>query len=214
MEWLEGISVVIASAVAIYGINAWRREHVGTRRVELAEDTLALFYEASDVVRGIRNPGSFGTETAHIERAADETDEAYTARRNASIVFVRYDKNKELFNKIYAARYRFMAQFGKDKAVPFDELHRITVEIFAAARALARLWRRDNFRTDEQFRRHNDQINRHEAVFWEGSAEDDPINPRLDRVITQIEAICRKEIETWETGLWRRAWEKLRTLSS
>lgn len=46
MDWLE-VLTQISILVAIYGINAWRREYVGKRQLELAEDSLALFYEAS-----------------------------------------------------------------------------------------------------------------------------------------------------------------------
>lgn len=204
MEVVETVSIVVASLVAILGINAWRREHVGTRRVELAEDTLALFYEANDVIRHIRHPASFGEETAHITRKDDEDQKSFEARRNASIVFVRYDKNKELFNKIYAARYRFMAQFGKDSAKPFDDLHKITAEIFSAAQVLARLWKQEHFRTPTAEREHFERIQEQENIFWEGLPDTDPINSRLDKIIKDIEAICGREIETWESSLWNR----------
>lgn len=209
MEWLQGISLVIASWTAIYGISAWRREHVGARRVELAEDTLALFYEAADVIRHIRHPASFGYETSHIEQEENETEEAFAARKNASIVFVRFEKRQELFNRIYAARYRFMAQFGKHNAGPFDELHAIKGEIFTAARMLVRLWNRQHFRTQEQLEQHDERVTKFEAVFWEGNEEDDPINPRVRRMIMEIEAVCRREIESFQTSLWRRVLDKL-----
>jgi len=54
MEVLNQILAFIAICVALYGIDAWRREHVGKRHVELAEDSLALFYEASDIIKHIR----------------------------------------------------------------------------------------------------------------------------------------------------------------
>jgi len=34
----QSASIIVASVVAIYGIDAWRREFVGKRRMELAEE--------------------------------------------------------------------------------------------------------------------------------------------------------------------------------
>ena len=197
MEWLEIlklISIIVAIWVAIYGIDAWRREHVGKRQLELAEDTLALFYEASDAIKHMRHPISHSPETEEIERGETESDANYQARKNASVVFYRYNQYQKLFNKIHESRYRFMAQIGKTEAVPFDDLRYIINEIAISARMLARLWARDYFRTDEQWEKHQAQIDKHEAVFWDGLEENDPINPRVDKVIEDIEKTCQSII--------------------
>jgi len=197
MEWIElikQISILIGIWVVIYGIDAWRREHIGKRQIELSEDTLALFYEASDAIKHMRHPASFSNETEEVERGAHETDARFQARKNAFVVFYRYNQYQELFNKIHASRYRFMAQIGKAEAAPFDDLRKITNEIVISARMLARLWARDHFRTDEQWEKHRAQIDKHEAVFWEGLEEDDPINPKLEKVITDIETTCQSII--------------------
>lgn len=181
--------------VAIYGIDSWRREHKGKRQTELAEDTLALFYEAKDIIGYIRQPFSFGNETEGIERAKGESDADYDARKNANIVFIRYNKHIELFNKIHSMRYRFMAQFGKDNAKPFEDLHKVIKEITIAARMLSRLWPRTYFRTDEEFKKHHERIQKFEEVFWDGITEEDPINPKLNEIINNIESICKNVIE-------------------
>jgi spore coat polysaccharide biosynthesis predicted glycosyltransferase SpsG len=150
MEILNQISLFLGICVAIYGINSWRREHVGKRQLELTEDTLALFYEAADAIRHMRHPASFGEEREAVERADSESDAQFQARKDASVIFHRYNQHQELFNKIHASRYRFMAQIGKEKSKPFEDLRGIVNEIVAAARTLSRLWARDHFRTDEQ----------------------------------------------------------------
>jgi hypothetical protein len=48
-------SSILVLLLAVYGVDSWRREHPGKRRIELAEDTLALFYEAVDAIRHIRH---------------------------------------------------------------------------------------------------------------------------------------------------------------
>ena len=62
MTWIEivkQISIILGIGVAFYGIDSWRREHTGKRRIELAEDALALFYEAVDAIKHMRHPASF-----------------------------------------------------------------------------------------------------------------------------------------------------------
>ena len=41
---ITAVSVAIAALAFVVGVNAWRREFVGKRRIELAENVLALFY--------------------------------------------------------------------------------------------------------------------------------------------------------------------------
>lgn len=204
MDWpeiLKQTSVIIGIWVAIYGIDSWRREHTGKRRIELAEDSLALFYEASDAIRHIRSPMSYDYETKDIEKMERESEKAYEARKNASVVIVRYNQHQELFNKLFAMRYRFMSQISKDEAKPFEELRAITNEIILSGRMLARLWAKDHFRTDEQWNAHHEQVDKYESVFWDHMSDDDPINPKVDEVIAKMEVTCRHVIEA-KTSLY------------
>ena len=191
---IKELSLLIGIWVAIYGIDSWRREHTGKRQIELAEETLALFYEARDAIANIRHPVSWGSEDNDIERGESESDKDYEARKRANIVFSRYKEHQELFNKIHSMRYRFMAQIGKDESVPFDELRGLVNKIFISARMLARLWARDHFRTDDAHEKHWNDIEKHEAVFWDGMSEDDPINGKLDETIKKMESTCNKVI--------------------
>jgi hypothetical protein len=197
MHWIEllkQLSILIAIWVAIYGLDSWRREHTGKRQIELAEDTLALFYEAVDAIRHMRHPFSLSDETQVVVRAENESDEEYDARKNASIVFKRYNDHNELFNKLHAMRYRFMAQIGREKAKPFDELRSIVNQITVSARILARLWPRKYFPTEENRKKHFENVQKYENIFWDSMAEDDPINPKLNKLISEIESTCQNVI--------------------
>lgn len=186
---VQTVSIIIGIWVAIYGIDSWRREHRGKRQIELAEDTLSLFYEAKDALAYIRSPMSFSSETEEIERGENETEDQFEARKKASIVFVRFNNKSELFNKIHAMRYRFMALIGKEEAEPFINLRKIEDDIFFSARTLVRLWARNHFRTDEQWDKHFEQTQEHEDVIW-SYGKDDKILIRIENVIKEIENIC------------------------
>ena len=191
---MGNIAVIIGICIAIYNINSWRREHIGKRNIELAEDTLTLFYEVVDVIHYLRHFFSFTSETEDIKQINSESEDAYQARKKASVLLKRYNEHQELFSRIHAMRYRFMVQIGKEKAKPFDELRKITIELITSARRLSELWVRSRFRTEEQETKHQQDVKKYESVFWEGLPENDPINPRVKKVLLDIERICHKII--------------------
>jgi len=195
---LVSISIIIAAWAVIIGVNAWRREYVGKRRLELAEEVLALFYEARDVIRYIRNPFSFVGEGSTRNAAPNESPEEKQLTDNAYVVFERYNKRQDLFNKLYSMRYRYMARFGRDSAKPFDDMHKIVNEIFISARMLPHYWKEQGQRdrkNDQEFQRHLEEMHKHEAIFWEMSPDKDPIMPRVNAVISDIEAQSNRIIE-------------------
>jgi len=198
MSWVEAIreiSILIGIWVAIVGLDSWRRVHIGKRQLELAEETLALFYEAVDALHKMRYPGSFSFETDAIKQLDGETNQQWQARRKASIVFERYNHYQELFGKLHAMRYRFMAQIGKEQAKPFDDLQKVVNELNIAARRLARRWAKESFPDEKLWQKHIDEIEKYEAIFWEDEVEPDPINPKLDKIIDTIEKTCSKIIQ-------------------
>lgn len=189
---LQNISVIIASLVAIYGIDAWRREYVGKRQMELAEEVLALFYQARDVIRMIRNPMGWKGEGSTRKGNPDETPDEKAALDNAYVVIERYEKHIELFSRIQTLRYRFMAQVGVDKTQPFDDLNEVVKKIFLAARRLGRHWKEKREYCSEE-ERDKDIMRMHEAesIFWEGEVEPDPIQPVIDALISEMESTCK-----------------------
>jgi len=206
---LQSISLIIAAWAVIVAVTAWRRGFVGKRRIELAEEVPTLFYEARDVICYIRNPFAFAGEASSRKVAENELPEEKEIYDRAFIVFERYDKNKELFSKIASMRYRFMAQFGDSTAKPFDDLRKIANDIFCSARLLSYLWlqkSRATSKTEEEHEEHLTKIHEHETVFWKGPAGEDPITPRLNVLISEIEHLCDDIIgkQTLVQRLWRR----------
>lgn len=200
---LESLAVIVAAGVAVYGISSWRREMRGRKEYELAEEVLALFYEACDKISVIRNPLGWQGEGETRKSRESETPEEKECLDQAYVVFERYQQNQEVFNKLHSLRYRFMALFGRDKAEPFDELRRILNEIFTSAQMLGRLWYRVQNRRlpPEQDKKIIRMIEKHEAVFWSGPDETDPIRPRLEKTVADIESICSEIIGNPNRGI-------------
>jgi len=195
IEFLRDLSILIAAVMGAYSIDAWRREHTGKRQIDLAEETLALFYEAREAISYIRSPMSYGHERQELERQKGESDRQYEARRNASVVFYRYDQRQDVFNRLYAIRYRFMAQFGREQSKPFDDLWRVRGRVLVAARSLARSWGQEHVRTEQQEQEYEKRVQRHEAVFWEGHEDPDEVAAEVEAAVDAIDSTCRAIIQ-------------------
>lgn len=195
MDWAafaRDVSLTLTAWVAIYGIDSWRREFVWKRNVELAEEALALFYEARDVISYIRSPAAWGGEGQSRKKEPDETSEE-TRMLDATFVAVeRYNKHLELFSKLQALRYRFMAKLGHGAVKPFDDLRAQVNSIVSASHVLYMMRRRAPLAGG---REHTEQyyakLHKFESVIWEGLAEEDALKSAVDRAVTDLEAICR-----------------------
>lgn len=193
MGFIKDASLIVASGAAIYGIDSWRREYRGKKQAELAEETLCLFYEGRDAIRHIRSPFAHGEEGKTRKARNDETPEQKEAYDKAYVLIERYNTHLELFNKLHSMRYRFMAQFGVKSGQPFENFRKLLNKILVSAQSVARSWAQQyrSFRTEEQANQHFNLIQKQESIFWEGLADEDPIVPKVDECIEEIEKICR-----------------------
>ena len=55
---IEALSVLGALIFAIWGVNAWRKQIIGQRRIDLAESILLAVFRAKDAFDDIRSPFS------------------------------------------------------------------------------------------------------------------------------------------------------------
>jgi hypothetical protein len=194
----QSIFVILAALFAVYGFDAWRREHIGKRRIELAEDVLALFYQASDAIDQMRSPFGFGGEGSSRKPTPNEDPKHKEALDAAFVLIERYGRHSELFAKLHAVRYRFMAQIGTNKAAPFDEISKIVNELILSAHDMARLstvpeW---SMHAPEAEEEHHARYVRVHNVYYGTGGEDDPIAPRVNVAIGEMERTCRDIIDS------------------
>ena len=90
LDFISSIATLIAALAVLVGVYTWKRELVGKRRIGLAESVLALFYEAEDAIKQIRNPHSFDGEGSKRKRANNELAEESRLLDQANVVFERY----------------------------------------------------------------------------------------------------------------------------
>ena len=130
----DSITAVAAAAAAIQGIRsltAWRNEALGRRRFEVAEDVLANFYRAQEILSFVRSPFISAGEMTDEEGV----DESLTSNSDY-VPLRRLHNHAEFFTSLRAKKQIFAALFGKENVDPFDEINRILNEIQAGVEML------------------------------------------------------------------------------
>ncbi len=172
---MAGLATFVAGWAAVRGVDAWRSEIVGRRKAELAEDVLAQFYHARDVLIWARLPDG------PIEGGPREGDGDRRHRSHASPI-ERLTQESALFSELQASRYRFMAYFGEDAADPFEQMRAIHGEVMSSAEAL--------IRDSNEQAPDADRDRWEDAIGWVDDG-DDTLARRLAETIAAVEHVCR-----------------------
>lgn len=190
----QAVAVIAACWAIISGVGAWKREFIGKRRIELAEEALASFFEIKDAIATIRNPFSSGNEGTSRKKGEHETQEESGLLDRGYIVFERYESRKEAFVRFNTLKYKFMATFGSETEDIFTESNQILNSIFVSARQLAtHYWQRQGRVPMEgnEFQKHLDEMRSHEGVFWDRMDEEDEIRQKLQVVQDRLDRVTK-----------------------
>jgi hypothetical protein len=186
---VTAVTAVVGVSIAYRGLNKWRTETIGKRKAELAEEVLADFYQARDIIKAARSPGSFGYEGATRPKADWESEDD-TRTLNAYFATIeRFNNKREFFAQLHARCYRFIAHFRQEAAKPYDDLFRIRSEVISAVQMLIM-----TYRDRDQGSLPGDRRD-WQAIMWEGRDKADPIPANLDRIVEEIENTCRPAIQ-------------------
>ena len=179
------LGVATGGWAAMRGLEAWRMEVVGRRKAELAEEVLAQFYRARDILGWARMPAE-GANLAPL-------GEAERGGAGASTPVERLTLESRLFSELQASRYRFMAFFGEEAAKPFDEIRAIHAEVVRSSESLAR----DEGGTGDEATKNREAWRR--SIGW-NAASGDPLAVKIERAVHDIEHICRPFIDETVLG--------------
>ena len=85
----QAVAVIAACWAIISGVGAWKREFIGKRQIELAEQVLAKFFEVKDAISFIRNPFSSKEEGKSREKSERELENESELLNRGYIVVAR-----------------------------------------------------------------------------------------------------------------------------
>lgn len=195
VDILQGVAVIGASVAAIVGINVWRREHIGKRRIELAEEVLVNLYKAQEGFERIRQPGFHDGEGGTRKGYPDETERERELYNTAFIIMERYNNRIETFKPIFALKYKFKAVFGPEDYKVFEQFESVVWTIRDAWIERAHLLKeRDQIEDNPQALLHWEKRWNMNSRIYEASEDDqDPIAKKIAYVISEVEKICARE---------------------
>ena len=190
----QAVAIISACWAIISGVGAWKREFIGKRKIELAEEVLEAFFQLQDDIAYIRNPFSNTEEGKTRKKSSSERPEESELLDRGFVVFERYNKRKNNFIKFHTLKYRFMASFGPGVEEVFKETEEVINKIFVAARMLAtHYWPRQGRvqMSENEFNKHLEEMNKHEAVFWDYMNEEDEIRINLSKIQEKLNNITK-----------------------
>jgi hypothetical protein len=155
------------------------------RRTELAEQVLADFYKANDLFSSARSPFALAGEGASRKRDEHETESQASHRDAIYAPFERLQKNIDFFSDLHARRYRFRALFGSAAAEPFLAFVGAYNEIAIATSALL----------SNQGPLNEELQTKYEVAIGWTIPEKDHVKQKLDKAVSDMEAICRPVLE-------------------
>ena len=204
-------AVISACWAIISGIGAWKREFIGKRQIELAEQVLAKFFEIKDAIAMIRSPFSRSDEGGSRKRSEHESRETSELLDRGYIVFERYSTKESVFADFNTLKYRFMASFGAESEQVFTDTTTILNTIFVSAQMLGtHYWQRQGRvpMDPEEGKEHLQEMQRHQRIFWDHGTDDDEIRKKLAAVQQRLDAIVKPCFQepmrtyTWLTRPW------------
>lgn len=188
----QAVSIVFACLTFIFGVNAWRREFIGKKKIELAEQILSKFFEVKDAISAIRNPFSNTGEGKTRKRNEYELESDSKILDQAYVVNERMQKYDKLFAEFFSLKYRAMATYGKQIEGAYTGVGLILRSILVSAMALGEhYWQRQGRvkMSEAEFKKHLEEMHRHEGIFWARGGSDDEICLKLDDIQRDLEQI-------------------------
>lgn len=204
--FVQAFSIFAVCWGIISGIEQWRREFIGKRQIEIAEQALEIFYEVKDAVRFIRNPWLRNGEGDTREKAEGETEEETKLLNKGYIAIERYAKREDTFVKFQSMKYKYMASFGSDKEDIFTSLAIEINKIFTVSHSLATIyWKKSqyDFAMSQGMTNFLDDKTTFERILWELEPEKDPFVPIIQKAQERLEEVVRScSRETTDSYRW------------
>lgn len=182
---VQAIAVIVVAIPAFIGVNSWRAQLIGKRKIEISEEILTLVYNLQGVIKWARHPASFGGEGE--ERAGRDQEPENQRRLNDSYYsrVSRLSEHTDDFARLRSASMLFRAYFGDQGQDSLAAFNTVRNRINSAVGMLI------NHSRDDQYPQHLRE--EFQNTIWDTSTEDesDEISLQINNAVADIESICR-----------------------
>lgn len=152
---IEALSVLGALIFAIWGVNAWRKQIIGQRRIDLAESILLAVFRAKDAFDDIRSPFSQIGED-EIDRFVRDHKLEKGQAITAALYFNRIERvnsYKEVFEQLRELSYKRRVTFNLHDMKYAEAFFQARAEVIGAAQdAIEDLLHGDQIDSEEEKR--------------------------------------------------------------
>lgn len=181
-----GATVVAAGAVYVawQGLSTWRKEVIGRKKAELAEEFLAGAYEAKDKLASIRSGMCFpDSESSARPRTDSETKEENRRLDSKYVPIARILKASSFFSELFAKKYRVKAYFGVEAEKSITMIHECLHRVRVVAEML--------YDEPAAGGGYNAELrSKLQGDIWQGIKQPDEISDNMDEAISIAEKAC------------------------
>lgn len=172
-------AAIFGAWIAKKGLDKWKSETMGKRRIELAEQALTLAYETADVLALAR---TWVPRSESIKPETPPSKQELLERLDKPLELLR--DHAELFAKLRLTSFAFAIHFGPNSTGSFSVLLGLRDELnFAAHAAIAEIRRGGGFDP---------------MPILSTSAELDETDAKIARAVSDLEQICKSVLASNE----------------
>ncbi|MEQ5752362.1 hypothetical protein ABN357_14910 [Providencia rettgeri] len=133
-DYISSLSVFLAALTFISGVNAWKREFIGRKKIDLYEKALNYIYKARESISYIRMPISSQSEGSTRKKGPNETSEESEILDRAFVTMERFKKSNTLFDEIRILHHQINLISDDATVNIFNTFHSNLDKLYRAAR--------------------------------------------------------------------------------
>jgi len=185
---------LISAAVAL---TVWRRQALGKRRTEIAEEALVAFAFGVDAIAAVRSPVTFSHEAEALRKERQTQTGERLPGETFLVVLWRIKQSEDRFAPLRKHQLLCDYHFGADAAAAFAILNDVLHQVALSARQMASVGTEPEDESLRELRRNE----RWEQKIWAGYATPDVLAERLVKAKHSLEVALAPALR-WDADPW------------
>lgn len=186
---MMSLAAVTGTAVGIYGLSTWKRQHRGQSEYELSRRILITLYKYRDAVYRARHPAIWGYE---MPSSAQDTTDAVRFNSESKVYQDRWEKVQLERISLYPDLVEGKALWGDGFRTGFDKLFELERELHSSIRNHLELL---NPNTAEDLREDiKDLVYKRRAILHDTLSEEDAFRKSFQSGVDEIEAYLKYKL--------------------